>query len=272
MKEVYLINEEGEIIKSMKADTIEDILNSKENTQKRIDRTVFFNYNKTLKNPFFFYNFKEQYKLMQVLSPKEFLSFLFLCSFANSNGQLVKKNNRTYITTNDIKLLLNASERGANKIIKTLKDNNLIYIYDNNVYINTSVASFGGMKNFNDTTGSIRIYKKSLQELSYKYSLNDLFILFQLIPYIDYETNAIIDTTIPHEKGFKKLNIKDIARVTKRNYASTRNCLQRVRMMKFNNNNVLIKKDTVLYINPLLFYRGNSMKLYNKTLTYFTKK
>lgn len=187
-----------------------------------------------------------------------------------------------YLTRKDLKELLNLTDRTFNNFLKEAKEKNLLYCVDKKHYLSPNYFS-RGVCPFNRKEYA-RIFINTTRELYTKSKSSqhsNLAYVFQLIPYIHYDTNVLCRN--PREQNTKlleKLSLKDICEMLGLGTTSKSLTLFKRRLLSFN-----IEKDGEIYylftrvtletytgkkdyfvVNPDVIWKGSSLKLKKEIL------
>lgn len=173
----------------------------------------------------------------------------------NSNGLLFCNNNP--MSTKEIELILNRSTRGTSNILKELIELDVLTIKKkgkiNTYYINNKYHTFGKMlKGHSNFT---KIFINKIKEVSTLLNLNELGLLYKIIPYFHYEFFSLCSN--PDENDITMIDY-----INKEQLATIVNCNTKVIYNitnKLHNNYLLLTiksgKQINYIIHPDLMYR-----------------
>lgn len=133
----------------------------------------------------------------------------------NNEGLLVKYGQFKEIkplTRQDIRDMLKLSDRTFKYFLSDVRDNNLLFIKDGNIILNTEYFNKGEC-NFNSSEYT-RIYINTTRELYENSSIRNhkqLSYIFQLIPKLHHETNILLHNPIvTHIEQDNKMSLRDV--------------------------------------------------------------
>lgn len=125
-----------------------------------------------------------------------------------------KNNTLEYLTKKDIKEIMGLSKTTFNDFIRDLKENELLFEANDKYYITTKYFS-KGKSNF-DKRKYTRVFIKTTRDLYKGCSTRQhskLSYVFQLIPFLNYETNVLCSN--PNEINRDDLNILTLSDICK---------------------------------------------------------
>ena len=201
--------------------------------------------------------------------PKQYLfRFIYLSTFLKYNDDrlMIKENNERYRLIYEFELqdILKLSTREYQYTKKTLIENKLIKIDDDKViHINNKLSINGDIGN--TKRDYIRVFNNAIQSIYINSTAKDhkkLFILIELLPYINYNLNVLCfnpEETQP--ELINPLTLDDIANILDM-YKSNKSKLKTLLLNIFVDGKkaMMINKDykqEFFIINPCIYYKGN---------------
>lgn len=215
------------------------------------------------------------YKKSEILYKEEGISksnisrLIYLATFIDyETNEIVdyKSNGKKYsLGLKDIKALLKLSEKTFNEFFKEMIEREIIHKQNENFFISKKYFSKGKLsKNENSFTRMFIQTIRDLYEATSSRQHKQLANVFSLVPFLDYETNAIVGT------DGEKLRITEIARLL--GYDESHTDRMKKDLLGFS----IVKDNTKFYffnyvtvkdyenetsffmVNPLAFYAGSS--------------
>ena len=123
-----------------------------------------------------------------------------------------ENNKIEYLTKKDIQRIMGLSEKTFKSFMKDMKDNNLIWSVNNKFYISNEYFCKG--KSSFDKRKYTRIFINTTRELYKMCSTRQhkkLSYVFQLIPFLNYETNILCSNPTERDRSkLNKLSLQDI--------------------------------------------------------------
>lgn len=214
---------------------------------------------------------------------------VYLATYIDYNNReenvLVKhgKNNKTeYMTRKDIKRVMGLSDATFSRFINDLKNNDLLWEVNDKFYISNEYFSKG--RSSFDKKKYTRIFINTTRKLYEGCSTRQhvkLSYVFQLIPFLNYETNIICSN--PNEIDINKLNklgLKDICKLLgisedKKSMSKFEHDLYKI-IIKIGDDNyylfsrVILKggngKNDYFVINPYIIWNGSKVSRTKETI------
>lgn len=224
---------------------------------------------------FVFFIFKNMNKLYEELGANDFVKFLYCGSYTNKYGYLMIDNNKEYIDKKKLQELLDISCNSFRRFFKKIISKNLIKYQDQKIIINIKYFWKGSKKTYNDFNNSklkdyIRIYINSIRNLyihTNKSNLKRISLIYRLIPYVNWKYNVLCNNVEEtDENKINALTMKDIIIKLQYNIAHisrfkkdlfSQKCMGNYAFIEVKKEN--INNNGIIYINPLLFYRGSDV-------------
>lgn len=230
----------------------------------QIKKQNFYKYIKENIGQFYFQKYKE---LLQVVNNDTATAFrfLYLCCFADEQGNIVYDNNFMTKQEDFVKIFKSNSTK---KIMRDLKNKNLIYKDGRKFYsINMNYFSLGLPKNI-ETNTCTRTFKDSIKDLYLKSSITEhktLGYIVKLLPYVNFYNNVIcLNVNNRGEEDVHPLNKQEIVKILSQNINTGYKVLDKLEKSLIANEPVILKVEGLseehFIINPKLFYSGNNKK------------
>ena len=182
---------------------------------------------------------------------------------------LTSDNNKP-ITKNNIHNILNISEKSVAQFLKTPIKNEIIYIKDNLVYMNSKYISKGNINkikyNRKDTVS--RIYIDAIRNLYKGASLNKhnlLSYFFLMIPYLNLEWNVLCYNQEEKEiKDIDQMSLNEFCSIIGYNKTHISSLIKKLLTIKIGDKSAisitLFGDEAYVFINPETFYAGTHHK------------
>lgn len=209
----------------------------------------------------FYFNFYK--RLLDKIEPQYLTRFLYLCTYLDYEGRLVKRVGKTNVLLKESELQfilkLSRTETYNTKIV--LINNNLIEVKDNVIYINQEYCRKGDIMK-NSKVQKVRMFNDGIRELyetSTKTEHKRLALLFQLLPYVNLRWNVICKN--PKEEMLEEIkpySIKELMLLLEQTNITRfkKNLLD----LTVNGESVFMfnkkKKGDLLTVNPKVYYKG----------------
>lgn len=256
-----------EITKELK-DTITDYL-TYENQKKSVKTDVIDKVNSRndfqlfIKENFgsFYFNFYKRF--LDKIEPQYLTRFLYLCTYLDYEGRLVKRVGKTNVLLKESELQfvlkLSRTETYNTKIV--LINNNLIEVKDNVIYINQDYCRKGDIMK-NSKVQKVRMFDDGIRELyetSTKTEHKRLALLFQLLPYVNLRWNVICKN--PKEEileEIKPYSVKELMLLLEQ--TNITRFKKSLLDLTVNGKSVFMfnkkKNGDLLTVNPKVYYKG----------------
>jgi hypothetical protein len=203
---------------------------------------------------------------------------MFLSTYLNYDGFLMF-NQRTIMTKENMFKLLKLSDREFRSFYKDMIDNNILYLNEDNIYINENMFGKGKLRNtliakFSEEEKYItRLYIDGVRDLydkSTPRSHKTLSYLFQILPYVNRQYNIVCYN--PLEEDLKEIQGMSLGQFCETIGYSNHNSSQLFRYlfepqftingklttaMRYVVDKGLDKSTYSMYINPRVYYAGN---------------
>lgn len=176
-------------------------------------------------------------------------------------------NNKKPITRNNLGSILNISDRSVLYFIKETVENEIIYIENDILYINSKYIAKGNIMNikYNPDDTISRIYIDTVRGL-YKETLTKdhklLSYFFLMIPYLNLEWNVLCYNQ--EEKDIKKINqmsLNEFCSIIGYNETHIYSLIKKLLKIKIGDKSAisitLFADEAYVFINPKVFYAGN---------------
>lgn len=209
----------------------------------------------------FYFNFYN--RLLGKIEPQFLTRFLYLCTYLDYEGRLVKRigNRNVCISEKELQFILKLSRTETYNTKVELIKNELIAINDDVIYINPRYCRKGDIMK-NKRIEKIRMFDSSIKELyeiSTKTEHKKLSLLFQLLPYINLRWNVICKN--PQEEILEEIqpySIKELMELLeqtnitrfKKSLMDLSVCGEDVIMINTR------KHGQLLTVNPKVYYKG----------------
>lgn len=268
--EIIPISKKG-LINEKYRDEIEDKKQKQKDGYKRkLDKDECSKY---IKNNFgaFYFNFYK-YMFEKEIEEQYQFRFIYLCTFMNYDGILVRKNKNftnEKLTRSDIDNILMLSKREVIKTLNSLKENGLIeQTKDKHFKINQNICKRGNINIGDRRKEHTRIFDNTIKNIYINSKAKEhkfLNILIKLLPYINFKYNIVCGNIKEVNKELiEVLDITDISNILEY-YKDNTNKLKR-ELLKIKINDIpavmiaQVNTKTGIYINPKLYYKGNDLK------------
>lgn len=209
----------------------------------------------------FYFNFYK--RLLDKIEPQYLTRFLYLCTYLDYEGRLVKKVGKTnvIIRESELQFILKLSRAETYNTKIVLINNNLIEIKDSVIYINQEYCRKGDIMK-NSKVQKVRMFDDAIKELyetSTRTEHKRLALLFQLLPYVNLRWNVICKN--PKEEileEIKPYSIKELMVLLEQtNITRFKKCLLDLTVsgesvIMFNKK----KNGDLLTVNPKVYYKG----------------
>ena len=161
----------------------------------------------------------------------------------------------TPLSEKDIASIIGATARTAKTVIKSLKDNDIIFESDNGKYTINDRYHFRS-KAKEDVEALIKTYFTTLKKLDLTPA--DLGFVYKLLPYIHYDSNLVCDNPFMPADEIEYLNAKQIADKLGMSQSKTKEALERLRKAgaigEFTRRDG-DRRERLTVLNPFVFYR-----------------
>ena len=207
-------NEEVQIVKKKRELTdsqikILQLKKDKEEWNKELGGFVTMYY---IKNELLFSNLD-----LEIANISRIIYLATYMDYASSQSNMLVKygqyNKIEALNRDDIRKLLNLSDKALRLFLNNVKENNLLFEDNKKFYVNSEYFTKGDV-HFNSSEYT-RLYINTVRDLFERTTPRQhkqLSYIFQLIPKLHYETNILCHN--PHETDLsqvRKMNLKDIA-------------------------------------------------------------
>lgn len=225
------------------------------------------------------------------LKPATVSRIIYLATFIDYNNReenvLVKhsRNNKIeYLTKKDIQSLLKLKERAYYDFMKEVKEKGLLFEANDKVYLNPNYVNKGEntYKN-NEYTRVFIDITRNLYENSTSRQHKHLSYVYQLLPFLHYETNILCKNPDEEDRNkLKKLCFTDICRLL--NLSDDSHAVNKLKkdLFKFyitkNDKRYYFlshitikhgeKQESYYVINPNVIWKGKDIKIAESILTY----
>ena len=218
---------------------------------------------------FFFLKYKSILKLN--IEKQMIFRYIYLCTFSRYDGKIEygnAKGDGKLARLKDLQEILKLSRREAMYVRKVFVENGLIIVNeDKTISVNLEYAFKGKMEKKKDLKGNvIRMFEEAIRELYEKSDPREhkrLALLVELLPHINFTHNIICSN--PMEKNIELVNpftLKEVMGIAE--YSNITKF--RKELLNVTVNGELAMKITetkygkFIYVNPRIFYKGNSYK------------
>lgn len=289
-KRKILTDEDGNIEKIFILDSNEDLVIEKKGANLTPEQKAFINNKNELKKftsdlggyVHMFYVKNELLFNKVDIDRADIARIIYLSTYIDYNDRQenllvkhVKDNKVESLKRSDIKKLLNLSDRAFLNFIKNMLRLNMIFECDGKYYISNEYFSKGNVDVKGDYTRIFINTTRILFENCTARQHKPLGYIYQLIPYIDYETNTIVDDEC------NRLNFKEVAELvgvdstTRQNISKFKKELYKFKI-DYNCNEYYIFKGIIeegyrckreyFVINPILTCKGNKYSEIENTI------
>lgn len=282
-------NETGEIInENFKIQEIEDTIRKKEYAEKDKLSKEFKDLQQEYLGSFIFYMFKDMQSLQNILTDADLVKFIYIGSYIKNNGALMMDNNITYIDKKKLRHLLQVSDKPFKQFYDKLIENKLLLEKDNNLYINLNFFWRGKENTYKNFTGNklkdySRVYIKTIRQLYDNMPKNNhkrIAMVYKLLPYVNWKYNVLCKNIDETEKSnIDVLTIGDVVDLLSYDKTHITRFKKDFYSLKYNNYNIFVSiqhepnyLQSIILVNPLLFYRGNDIKELEYLITLFSLK
>lgn len=287
---VAIFNKGGEIDNSFTLKDDEELVIIKKDKQLTPEQKVFLNNRNELKNftsnlggyIHMFYVKNELLFNKVDIDRADIARLIYLSTYIDYNDRqenlLVKHgedNKVEALKRNDIKKLLTLSDRAFLNFIKNMLDLNMIFECEGKYYMNNEYFSKGNVDIKGDYTRIFINTTRILFENCTVRQHRQLGYVYQLIPYIDYETNTLMNS------NNERFNFRDVAELvgidvtTRQNISKFKKELYKFKI-DYNGGEYYIFKGIIeegygckreyFVINPILTCRGNKYSEIENTI------
>lgn len=285
-----LVDENGNVEKIFIVDKNEDVVIEKKSKQLTPEQIAFINANNELKKytselggyVHMFYVKNELLFNKVDIDRANIARLIYLSTYIDYNDRqenlLVKHGKDNKIESlgrNDIKKLLNLSDRAFLNFINNMIESKLMFKVEDKYYINNEYFTKGKSDDKGDYTRIFINTTRMLFENCTARQHKQLGYAYQLIPYIDYETNTLVNA------DGERFNFKDIAGLvgvditTRQNISKFKKELYKFKI-RYNEKDYFIFKGIIeeghktkreyFVINPILTCRGNNYSYIENTI------
>lgn len=209
----------------------------------------------------FYFNFYK--RLLDKIEPQYLTRFLYLCTYLDYEGRLVKKVGKikVIIRESELQFILKLSRAETYNTKIVLINNNLIEIKDSVIYINQEYCRKGDIMK-NSKVQKVRMFDDAIKELyetSTKTEHKRLALLFQLLPYVNLRWNVICKN--PKEEILEEINpysIKELMVLLEQ--TNITRFKKSLLDLTVNGESVIMfnkkKNGDLLTVNPKVYYKG----------------
>ena len=230
---------------------------------------------------FFFLKYKSILKMN--IEKQMIFRYIYLCTFSRYDGKIEygnAKGDGKLAKLKDLQEILKLSRREAMYVRKVFVENGLIIVNeDKTISVNLEYAFKGKMEKRKELKGNvIRMFEEAIRELYEKSDPREhkrLALLVELLPYINFTHNIICSN--PTEKNIELVNpftLKEVMEIAE--YSNITKF--RKELLNVTVNGELAMKITetkygkFIYVNPRIFYKGNSYEDLNACTNEFKVK
>lgn len=179
-------------------------------------------------------------------------------------------NNKKPITRNNLGDILNISDRSVLYFIKETVENEIIYIGDDILYINSKYIAKGNIINikYNPDDTISRIYIDTVRCLYKGTLIKDhklLSYFFLMIPYLNLEWNVLCYNQEEKDiKKIKQMSLNEFCSIIGYNKTHIYSLIKKLLKIKIGDKSAisitLFGDEAYVFINPKVFYAGNHHK------------
>lgn len=219
-----------------------------------------------------------------ILKPVELTRFILLATYINYNGLLSKGDNRTPLTKKDIQKVLGLSANKTHDYLTALIGLKFVEEYEGEYYINKKYFFKGCLKEhkqFIKDKEFTRIYIDTIRKLyktTPKSKHGHLGLIYQLIPFINYEWNIVCHN--PQERDTEKIipftinEIIELLGYNSQNLTRFKKNLYALEIGGVHKIFITIQceydyKSSLILVNPLAYYKGDSVQALEYLITLF---
>ena len=206
------------------------------------------------------------------VSPQYMLRFLYLCTFAEFDTNILKigaTRNRRKMTMKDLEEILNLSSKEFYNTKNLLIDKNLIKVELDSIIVNPKIVLRGEIK-IRKGVHFVKIYDEAIEELYKKASAKEhkkLGYLIELLPFLNVYHNIICTKETVETISIDEVNPLDFKEICDiLNYNKNQSSRLQRELLNIEVNEelavIIVQHKTLKFvtINPRIFYRGNNIE------------
>ena len=216
----------------------------------------------------FYFNCYENVLKLDI--PKQYLfRFIYLCTYMNYDNKIEfgnAKGENKLATERDLKEMLMLSPNEVTRTKKPWFEQELVIINNKTMEINRKYAIKGKIER-KELKGSVRIMEKGIREIYQKakpIEHKKLTLLIEILPYVNHQHNLLCYNPEETEiERIRPMSLSDLAKQYNLNQTRLKNELFKIKVGGEDVIGLFTRSNSVhIYVNPRIYYKGNSEKDY----------